>query len=80
VADQEGFHQSYGRLSASGTVEVESAAPPMVVAMKCYDNPGMPITDREAAEKVVASHSASPNLIIASHILATRRKETTLGA
>jgi hypothetical protein len=39
----------------------------------------MPITDREAAEKVIEIHGAfQPNLMIAGHILATRLRETAL--
>jgi hypothetical protein len=73
VSDRESVHSSYGRLSASSTVKVEAAAPSVVVVMRCRGNPGMPIADRDPAEKVIASHSASqPNLMIAGHILATR--------
>lgn len=77
MSDWEGIYQSYDRWSASGTVKVEAAAPSVVVVMRRPGNPGMPITDRDAAEKVIASHSASqPNLMIAGHILATRLGET----
>jgi hypothetical protein len=79
MSGREGVHQSYGRLSASGTVKVESAAPSVVVVMRRLGKPGMPITDREAAEKVIESHVAfRPNLMIAGHIPATRLGETAL--
>jgi len=79
VSDREGVHRSYGRLSASGTVKVESAAPSVVVVTRRLGKPGMPITDREAAEKVIEIHGAfQPNLMIAGHILATRLRETAL--
>ena len=79
MSDWEGAHPSYGRLLASGTVKVESAAPSVVVVMRRRGKSGMPITDYEAAEEVIESHVAfQPNLMIAGHILATRLRETAL--
>jgi hypothetical protein len=76
VSDRESVHPSYGRLSASSTVKVEAAAPSVVVVMRCRGNPGMPIADRDAAEKVIASHVAfRPNLMSSGHNLATRLRE-----
>src|SRR3712207_7439498 len=39
VFDQEGLHQFYGRLPASGTVNVGFVAPSVVVVMSCLGNP-----------------------------------------
>ena len=44
VFDQEGLHQSYGRLPASGIVKLGSVAPSVVVVMRRLGNPGMPVT------------------------------------